>query len=124
VLQVHSLAVGYQEDHHGELPSAEWVEERPRAEGASEGASLVMVRQEIRDADGEAIPIDGSPDFYRKPAIVRDAATCIALEIKRVRGIRIKLRRPDGHEVNPRDLLNFASEWDWPAEWQSIADAS
>lgn len=114
VLRVLAAAIAYQRAH-GELPSAEVVAELARAEGASVGASLVMVRREIPDAAGRPCPLGGERVSYGH-GIVEDAATCIALEIRALPFISLPLRRRDGRRVNNRDLVWTAENWNWGEE--------
>jgi hypothetical protein len=109
VLRVLAAALVY-ERAHGERPSAEVVAELAREEGASVGASLVMVRREILDANGRACPLDGDRVFYG-PGIVRDAVTCIALEIRALPYTSLGLEKPNGTRVNHRDLVWTAQHW-------------
>lgn len=109
VLRVLAAGLAF-ERAHGEPPSAEVVAALADAEGASVGASLVMVRREIHDANGRAIPLRGDRVFFG-PGIVRDGETCIALEIRALPGITIRLERPNGTRVNHRDLVWSAEHW-------------
>ncbi len=109
VLRVLAAAIAH-ERAHGELPSSEVVAALANAEGASVGASLVMVRREIHDASGRAIPLRGDR-LYFGPGIVRDGETCIALEIRALPGITIRLERQNGTRVNHRDLVWTAEHW-------------
>lgn len=109
VLRVLAAALAH-ERANGEPPSAEVVEELAREEGASPGACLVMVRREIRDADGRACPL-GGPRVFWGPGIVRDRETCVALEIRALPHISIRLERPSGARVNHLDLIGTAEAW-------------
>ncbi len=109
VLRVLAAALEHQRAHGG-LPSAEVVAELAKAEGASVGASLVMVRREIENENGHVVPLDGYSLAYRH-GIVRDAETCIALEIRGRPRIHLLLRREDGRRINVRDLLWIAENW-------------
>ena len=108
---LHVLAAGLAFQRvHGELPSAEVVAELAKAEGASVGASLVMVRREIENEHGRTVPLDGDSLAYRH-GIVRDAETCIALEIRGRPRIVLGLRREDGRRINVSDLIWTAENW-------------
>jgi hypothetical protein len=109
VLRVLAAALEHNRAHGG-LPSAEVVAELAKAEGASVGASLVMVRREIENEDGRAVPLDGDSLAYGH-GIVRDVETCIALEIGGRPRIHLRLRREDGRRINPNDLIWTAENW-------------
>ncbi len=109
VLRVLAASIAF-ERASGEPPSAEVVERLAREQGASPGACLVMVRREIRDAQGRACPLGGDRVFFG-PGIVRDRETCVALEIRSLPYISIRLERPSGGRVNHRDLIGTAEVW-------------
>ena len=109
LLRVIAAAVAH-ERSFGEVPSAAQVVALAEAEGASADAALVAVRWELRNDEGEVVPL-GGPRLCYGNVVVRDAATLWALESFSTRGIHVGLRTAEGSVIPKHSLSLHAATW-------------